>query len=182
MPLLTEQDTEAELSYAYLHAVAARIGAECAMTGRHSDGAGVDATLRMRHDFGPEQIFKTFTVDVQLKATKQTLTLNDGLYSYSLSRKGYDDLRDAAHNPPRFLFLMLLPENAKEWLVHSEEGLISKRCVYWLGLRDAPDMDEGRKSRTVYVPKRNVLSPATLMDLLGGVSRGEVVTYTDPHQ
>ena len=41
MPLMST-DVESELSYAYLHAVVANAGYECALSGRHSDNAGVD--------------------------------------------------------------------------------------------------------------------------------------------
>ena len=40
MPL-TENDVKAELSYAYLHAVAARAGFGCEVANRHSDNVGV---------------------------------------------------------------------------------------------------------------------------------------------
>jgi hypothetical protein len=38
--MLTEQNIEAELSYAYLHAVASRAGFSCEYTPRHADAAG----------------------------------------------------------------------------------------------------------------------------------------------
>lgn len=43
--MLSEQNIEAELSYAYLHAVASRAGFSCEYRNRHLDGAGVDATI-----------------------------------------------------------------------------------------------------------------------------------------
>ena len=43
--MLTDQNFEAELSYAYLHAVATRVGFSCEYRNRHLDGAGVDATV-----------------------------------------------------------------------------------------------------------------------------------------
>jgi len=46
--MLTMQNVESELSYAYLHAVASRAQIICECTGRHSDEAGVDAVLRVK--------------------------------------------------------------------------------------------------------------------------------------
>ena len=40
---MTENDIMAELSYAYLHAVAARAGFGCSVESRIDDGASVDA-------------------------------------------------------------------------------------------------------------------------------------------
>ena len=43
--LLTENNIKAELSYAYLHAVASRAGCEAVVSGRHRDSAGVDQAV-----------------------------------------------------------------------------------------------------------------------------------------
>jgi hypothetical protein len=53
--LLSENNIKSELSYAYLHAVAARAGLGCHATDRHTDGAGVDAVLRARERFDPAE-------------------------------------------------------------------------------------------------------------------------------
>jgi len=44
--VLSDANIEAELSYAYLHAVASRAGFSCAVAERHLDDAGVDAVIR----------------------------------------------------------------------------------------------------------------------------------------
>ncbi len=93
--LLTENNIKAELSYAYLHAVASRAGCEAVVAGRHSDGAGVDATIRARERFAPDSIFTDFTIDVQLKATSEEPLQDElGRYPFSLRLDHYDKLRD----------------------------------------------------------------------------------------
>lgn len=42
---LSNNDIENELSYAYLHAVAARSGIGCSLATRHEDNRGIDARL-----------------------------------------------------------------------------------------------------------------------------------------
>ncbi|MGH7222956.1 MAG: DUF4365 domain-containing protein, partial [Gemmataceae bacterium] len=81
--LLSPNNIEAELSYAYLHAVASRAGFACEEGNRHEDGIGVDAKLRIKERFSPESILTNFTVDVQLKATTQEPADQKGKYSYS---------------------------------------------------------------------------------------------------
>jgi len=80
--MLTDQNIEAELSYAYLHAVATRVGFSCEYGNRHLDGAGVDATItedgRM---LANDSILTSFSVDVQLKATYRELPEQDGRIS-----------------------------------------------------------------------------------------------------
>ena len=45
MKPLSPQNIESELSYAYLHAIAAHSGFGCKIGTRHDDNAGVDAIL-----------------------------------------------------------------------------------------------------------------------------------------
>jgi hypothetical protein len=77
---------------------------------------------------------------------------------------------------PRLLVVLLLPEDANEWLRHSEEGLLAKRCAYWVSLRDAPESDN-EVNQTVYIPKTQVLSPQSLTELMTRFSRREVIHY-----
>src|SRR5688572_25231002 len=83
--VLTEANIEAELSYAYLHAVASRAGFSCEWRNRHVDGAGVDATVtedgRM---LAPDSRLTYIPVDIQLKATYADLPEGAGRLSYSL--------------------------------------------------------------------------------------------------
>src|SRR5437660_12721473 len=92
MPL-SENDIKAELSYAYLHAVASRAGVGCEVTGRLSDGAGVDAVLRVRERLAPAPSLVEFTVDVQLKATSGEPAVKDDRYSFWLLQRHYATLR-----------------------------------------------------------------------------------------
>ena len=71
--MLSQQNVEADLSYAYLHMIAARGGFSCTYAHRYLDDAGVDAVL---HEDGrrlaPDTLLTSFEVHVQLKATYQT--------------------------------------------------------------------------------------------------------------
>lgn len=100
--LLSENNIKSELSYAFLHAVAARAGLACHATDRHSDGAGVDAVLRARERFEPDSIFTDFTVEVQLKATSAPPAVHEGRYSFWLRRDAYDKLRTTEAAAPRW--------------------------------------------------------------------------------
>ena len=162
--LLSENNIKSELSYAYLHAVAARAGLGCEATGRHTDGAGVDAVLRARERFDPASVFTDFTVDVQLKATSREPAVRDGRLSFWLDREGYDKLRSTTSAAPRLLMVLFLPADPADWLVLSEEALVAKRCAYWLSLYGAPPgADSGS---TVYLPRENVLAVEPLRKLM----------------
>ena len=174
--LLSQQDIESELSYAYLHAIASRAGFECSLTGRYSDRAGIDAVLRVRERFGPRSVLTNFTIEVQLKATLHEPAPRDRRYPFSLEIDHYDKLRDEGHANPLLLVVLFLPERPEEWLVHTEERLTAHRCAYWASLRGAPP-SENSSEQTVYIPKANCLSVEGLRALAERISRGEVLTY-----
>ena len=103
--MLTDQNIESELSYAYLHAIASRGGIICESAGRHTDEAGVDAVLRVKGMLDLDSILTQFTVDVQLKATKKIPIEQNERYSYSIKVKNYNELRSTntgAGNPFSF--------------------------------------------------------------------------------
>jgi hypothetical protein len=175
--MLTEQNIEAELSYAYLHAVASRGGFACECSLRHLDDAGIDAVVREDgRRLAGDSFLTSFELHVQLKATYQPPPEIEGRFSYSLSVPRYDKLRNPRVNSPRILAVLYLPENAEEWLCHSEDALIAKRCVYWVSLRNAPE-SANPKHQTVYVPRAQVLSVAALTQLMTRFSRREEIHY-----
>lgn len=177
--LLTENNIKSELSYAYLHAVASRAGIGCEVTGRHGDAAGVDATVRARERFGPNSKYTDFTAEVQLKATSDEPAQVDDMYSFWLALDHYNKLRTVEVAAPRILVVMFLPKDPLEWLQHSEDALIAKRCAYWVSLRGAPASDN-KSGQTIYLPKRNVFSVDALRSLMATFSRGERIPYALP--
>lgn len=174
MPLLTDQNITAELSYAYLHAVAAKAGMGCSWGTRHDDGVGVDATLRVRHDFGVSALLSSFTIDVQLKSTTQTPTIIDDRYSYPLAIKNYNELRDTSCSPLKLLVVLFLPQDHERWLEVSDNQLIARRCAYWYGLHGAP-ATHNNTSQTIHIPLRNVLTPKALLAIAESLAHGKAL-------
>jgi hypothetical protein len=72
--------------------------------------------------------------------------------------------------------VLYLPEDAAHWLSHSEDGLLAKRCAYWVSLRGAPESDNPRH-QTVYIPRKQILSVDGLAELMTRVSRCEEIRY-----
>lgn len=173
--MLTDQNIESELSYAYLHAIASRGWIICESAGRHTDEAGVDAVLRVKGMLDLDSILTQFTVDVQLKATKKIPIEQNERYSYSIKVKNYNELRSTNTGAPHLLVVLYLPADANTWLDHSEECLVTRRCAYWVSLRGAPETDQD--SKTVYIPKSNVLSVESLRVLMTRFSKLEVLDH-----
>lgn len=175
--MLTEQNIEAELSYAYLHAVASKAGFSCEYRNRHLDGAGVDATITEDgRQLADDAELTSFAMDMQLKARYQELPEENGRFSFVLAVGLYDKLRLAKVEAARVLVVLRLPPSADEWLQINEEALVAKRCAYWVSLRGAGP-SENKEAQTVYIPRQNVLSPPALIDLMTRLSRREVIPY-----
>jgi len=98
---LSAENIESELSYAYLHAVAAQAGVSCEVAGRHADNAGIDAKLTGWGPFPGGGYRTEVDVKVQLKATVRQSAVVGGCCSYSLQGIArYDDLRTEAVSTP----------------------------------------------------------------------------------
>lgn len=174
--LLSHQNIESELSYAYLHAVASRAGFECTVSGRHSDGDGIDARLWVRERFHLDSMYTRFAIEVQLKATIGEPALQEGRYPYPLKVEHYDKLRAEDFQGNLLLAVLFLPPDPEEWLVHTEAELAARRCAYWVSLRGAPPSSNAT-SQTVYLPAANCLSAVSLRGAAARISRGEVLRY-----
>lgn len=177
--LLSDNNIKSELSYAYLHAIAARAGFACEVTGRHSDGAGVDAVLRAKERFFPDSVYTNFTAEVQLKSTSREPVDEKDHYSFAMSVRHYDKARSMETAAPVIVVVLFLPEDAADWLIHSEDSLITRRCAYWVSLYGAPP-SANATAQTVYVPKSNCLSVDALRALMGRFSRQERLRYASP--
>jgi len=175
--VLTEQNIEAELSYAYLHAVATRGGFSCSYTHRHLDDVGVDAQI---HEDGrllaADSIHASFALHVQLKATRVVPIEQNGRFSFSLPLRQYNRLRETRLVTPRLLVVLYLPPDPIEWLQHSEDALIAKRCAYWVSLRAAA-ASTNDTAQTVYIPRSQVLSVASFTEIMTRCSRDEEMNY-----
>ena len=170
-------DIEAQLSYAYLHAVASHAGIACQEARRSLDNAGVDATLHLIKNFGPTAKLTEISLHIQLKATATPPSRKNGGLSYFLRETDhYDRLRSDSSLPPRLLAVLFLPPNHLEWLTHSPDQLVLSRAAYWVSLVDAPST-ENTSGQTIYLPENQPLSPAGLQDLFRRVAHQERLRY-----
>jgi hypothetical protein len=177
--MLSEQNIEAELSYAYLYAVASRAGFACQWSTRHLDDAGVDAQI---HEDGrmlaSDSFHTSFSLYVQLKATRVAPIEQNQRFSFTLPLRQYNRLRETRLAIPRILVVLYLPNNPADWLHHSEDALIAKRCAYWVSLRSAP-ASANSGYQTIHIPRAQSLSITSLTEIMTQCSRGEEINYAD---
>lgn len=177
MALLPPIEIESELSYAYLHAVAAKAGMSCECSGRHVDKLGVDATVTAAEQFTPESVLTDLTLAIQLKATIAASSEKNGRLSYFIKEvKKYDKLRTSAVSIPRILVVLFLPKDAADWMHQTEEQLSIKKCAWWVSLRGAPETDND-SGVTVYLPRTQVFNVQSLRDIMTRLSKQEELLY-----
>jgi Domain of unknown function (DUF4365) len=177
--LLSMNEMAAELSYAYLHAVASRAGFACEIAGRQSDRAGIDARLHIKERLAPNAAFTDFPVEIQLKATSRSPVLQNEHYSYWLKSDHYEKLRNPGVWNLRLLVVLFLPEDQSQWLMHDEDGMVTRRCAYWVSLKGA-DPSDNATGQTVYVPRANRFSHDGLRALATKFACQEGFAYVVP--
>ena len=179
MKPLSTNDIEAELSYAYLHAVVSKAAVCCKVGNRHDDNAGIDAHLTGWGPFPNGGYRHEVDIKVQLKATTNIPDLQKEHWSYFLSGNNrYDDLRNETLSIPRILVVLFLPKDADDWLSLDEDALIMKKCAYWVSLRGA-EPSNNATGQTVYIPKFQRFDPDGLLDLMAQLSRNEFPLYQE---
>ena len=160
----TDNDSKSELSYAYVHAVAAVAGFSCEAT--RIDRASIDVKIQAHGRVVPdERAFASASIYIQLKATS-TVVLSAGAskFSFPLPIKNYNDLR-ARTQVPHLLVVLLMPKSKKKWLEGDEHGLTTRHCAYWRSLRDEPAVNNSKR-RNVLIQLKNRFDPDVLRQMM----------------
>lgn len=158
-----------QFNIAYVYAMAAHAGLN---TGSMTvDDDSIDLMLIGRGYVGHK--VRNPQIHVQLKCTSQDL-INGEVIKFPLKKKNYDDLRGADVVCPRYLVVLLVPEDTNQWLAHHDEHMSLHRACYWVSIRDLPDSDN-EVSVTVDVPLNQRLTTENLQQLMLVASDGEVV-------
>lgn len=160
--MLPESVQKSELSYAYVHAIAAYVGYSCERDTQDYDS--VDATIKARGWIAPESVTSSPRIELQLKATARKPSSGRS-FNFELPIKNYNDLRDPESMCPRLLVVFCLPPEYTGWLDHGAARLIWRRCGYWLNLAGSPAVSNSTK-KTVRLFRRNVFSPEALKVLM----------------
>lgn len=178
MPI-PDDDIKSELSYAYLHGVAAQTGCGCQISERLSDNLAIDARITANGIFAPAPSLTVFDIYVQLKATTSPNYIsNNRLLSFQLRKSQYDKMRSTTIGNQWILVLLVLPPAKEDWLKVSPTALSIKRCAYWVSLRGAAAPPDGPSDKlTIHVPKRNRFTVASLREILIRCSLEDWVTY-----
>lgn len=167
--MLTRNQIEAELSLAYVQAVAAV--ETFAVDIPHIDSDSVDVVISGKGKIDSASLRHSPRIEVQLKASVNAHPNQNGEIPFDLTLKNYDELR-ADTMLPRLLILLALPQQQADWIIHQPDKLILQKCCYYLSLKGLP-ASENREYQRVYIPTANVLTPAALKTLMIKASKLE---------
>ena len=152
-----------KFSIAYIEAVAAQ--ADVKVGSWNHDSHSVDGTLRWEDGRRP-------MIDFQAKCSSQEL-IGDEYVRFPLGKKNYDELRPLGLPAPIYLIVVVVPTDPGEWLRFSEDELCSRSRGYFHSLEGMPPLEEGRKQKTVEIPRQNVFDRDHLTDLMRQADRRE---------
>jgi len=162
---MTPEQQKEEISKAYVHAVAARNRFKL---GEWTvDDGCLDVTIAAEGTLGGGK-YEAPRVDIQLKCTSRAAVVKDEFISWQLERDHYSKLI-ASKIIPHLLVVLVLPPNEKDWLDHSADQLILRRCAYWVKTTGMPAI--AKPTSTVRLPRTQVFSPEQLKAILTTISR-----------
>ena len=155
------------LSKAYIHMIASAAGLD--LGDWNQDYDGFDITLSSGVDYSPALYGPK--LDIQLKCTGQESVVKADHISWSLETRTIDYLSRPNRSTPAAFCVLVSGAEYWEWLELDAAGLLAKSHMYWLRGQDLPAVKEGQSKQTVHLPKSNLLTPASILDLMEEASR-----------
>jgi len=151
---MTPEQRMEQFSLAYVRAVAAAAGVNA--TKPDVDMDSVDLVLSVKSAIGRPV---SPLVEVQVKSHAAP-TPDAPTFAYELKVKNYNELTGRRY-VPRYLVVVLLPDDPADWLGQDEAGLVVRRCGYWRSLANEP-VSPNAKSVTVKLSRADVFSVAAV--------------------
>ncbi|MBR8251684.1 DUF4365 domain-containing protein [Burkholderia cenocepacia] len=155
-----------QFNKAYVRAIAAQAGFNPSELDVDDDSVDLELSGR-----GFTGVLRNPKVQFQLKCTSQDLVSGD-VIKFPLSRKNYDDLRGADLVCPRYLAVLLVPDDPTYWVEHHAEHMSMHNACFYVSLRDQPSTTNST-TVTVDIPLSQRLTTDSLMHLMTLASNRE---------
>jgi len=152
-----------QFNIAYVAAIAAQAGISNLSTVVDDDS--IDVVLIGKGFSGK---VRNPQIQLQLKCTSQNL-ITGSTIKFPLSLKNYDDLRGTDVLCPRYLVVLMVPENDDHWIEHDNDCMKLHNLCFWVSLKDKPSTSNST-SVTVEVPTSQRLTTQTLIKLMNEAS------------
>lgn len=139
---------------------------------QHLDSDGIDWQIS---SVGPLGSRRSPKIDVQVKTWSRASESSDH-WTHRLQINHFNALAGPGFMVPRFLVVVIAPTDTNSYVRILPRAMILTHAAYWLSLANRAELptEDGTKTVTVQVPKRNLLT----IDTLGALVRGDVEEST----
>ena len=156
-----------ELSLAYINMIASSCGLTVGTWSQDYDGR--DSTLSSSVDYYPDMYGPK--IDVQLKCSDQATIQREDTIAWSLESRTYDMLSRPNRSSPALFCVLVVPSEVGYWLKLDQEGLLARCHMYWQWGNLFSPIKAGQETQTVHLPKANLLTPKSMLELMEEASR-----------
>lgn len=160
---LPQSAMQEEISKAFVHMVASAAG--LTLLDWKTDYGAIDVTVKSLVDYDCIGGFQP-QFDLQLKSTFQEDRDKGDHFSWQVDRRTYEKLTNPNRANPAVFGVMVVPEEPGLWLAHNKEGLLARSHMYWLRGQDFPALPAGQDSKTIMLPKANLLTASSMLELM----------------
>jgi hypothetical protein len=164
---LPTNEMKQQFSFAFLHMVVSAAG--CSIKDHRTDYDGVDVTVASSAEY---ELYYGPQIEIQLKSTAQSALLTEDAMKWDLSAERFGKLTNSKAYVPRFLAVLLVPDDPALWLEQDETRLVTSSCMYWQRAEELGILPEGQKSRVVRLPRSNILNVMQLQGIMKTIGDG----------
>lgn len=159
-----------DLQISYISALCASVGIDYDIQGHDADST--DAIIKKKIIL-PNGSWYFSQLRIQSKSTFGESQYEDkgDQIKYKLKVKNYNDLCTQA-TAPIILGLFILPKEDSTWVNWSIDELLVKGTMYWMDF-SSNTPSSNSETITVTIPKSNVVSPDTLLEILTKIAKEE---------
>jgi hypothetical protein len=151
-------------NFAYITALAAHAGLNHSKLEVDNDSVDLSITGK-----GFSSGIRNPTIELQLKCTSQSL-ISGQVLKFPLSKKNYDDLRSDELAAPRYLVVLVVPQDYKNWIKHQPDHMEMHNLCYWVSIQNYPE-SPNLKEVTVDIPLSQRFTTESLLDLMEQASK-----------
>jgi Domain of unknown function (DUF4365) len=169
--MLTPNGIKQEISFAYIHLLALRLGYSVEIVRTDMDSVDVSICAKGKIK-GSKGLILSPKIDVQLKTTKRECSQYP--ISFNLPQKNYNELRMNTM-VPRMLGVVFLPVD-RDWFDFDLGKITLDAQAYWMSLKGLNENDH-RVSTTIYFSEAQMLDEKTLHELMISAANREDIAY-----
>lgn len=159
---------KAQFSLAFIEAFAASLGFSHSVPSVDDDSIDILFTAN-----GYTGKFRDPELRIQMKCTEHVLN-QDGTLHFQLKKKNFNDLCGKNLIVPRYLIVLMVPPDYKEWLIEKPTNIELYHYALWYSLKNELPFKR-KRSQLIRVPGDNLLTKEVFNMMMIKASDGESI-------